>query len=128
MVRGRYGAVEKTLHGGEAGAFGDGGARAVEYVAANGDMDTFNFGLVQADGSDHAGIGDLAVGGEAGFGQVEDSVGAARHASADTLGEAEDIVGQAGVTGRLVGALEKLAHIQGLAGDLIDHVVGLFLG
>ena len=44
-VRGRYGAVEQTLCGGEAGAFGGGGARVVKYVAANGDMDTADFGL-----------------------------------------------------------------------------------
>ena len=91
-------------------------------------MDTFDFVLVRADGGDHAGIGDLAFSGAAGFGHVEDIVGAARHASADALGEADKIVGQAGEPGRLVGSLEKLAQIQGLAGDLIGHGIGFFLG
>ena len=127
-VGGRYGAIEKTLCGGEAVAVGGGGSRVVEYVAADGDTDTVELGLVRVDGGEHAGIGDLAVGGDAGFGHVEDSVGAARHASADTLGEAAKIIGQAGAPGLLVGALEKLAQIQGLAGDLINHGIGLFLG
>ena len=127
-VSGIDGAVEKTLHGGEAGAVGGGGARVVEYIANGGDTDTVNLGLVQADGGNHAGIGDLAVGGDAGFGHVEDSVGATRHASDDALGEAADIIGQAGAPGRLVGALEKMAKIQGFTGNLIDHSIGLFLG
>ena len=71
---------------------------------------------------------DLAVGADAGFGHVEDSFGVARHASADALGEEAHIFDQAGVPGHLVGALEKLAQIQGLAGDLIYHGIGLFLG
>ena len=94
-VEGRDDDVEQTLNDGEAGAVGGGGARVVNYVAANGDTDTVDLGLVQADGGDHAGIGDLAVGGDAGFGNVEDSVGTARYASADALGEAAEIVGQA---------------------------------
>ena len=63
------------------------------------------------------GIGDLAVGRDAGFGHVEDSVGAKRHESADTLGGAAEIVGQAGAPDRLVGVLEKFAQIQGLVSD-----------
>ena len=47
--------------------------------------------------------------------------------SADALGEAAKIVGQAGAPDRLVGALEKLAQIRGLAGDLINHCICLFL-
>ena len=81
-----------------------------------------------ADGGDHAGIGDLAVGRDSGIGHVEYSVGAARHASAYALGEAAEIIGQAGAPDKLVGDLEKLAQIHGLAGDLIDHRIGLFLG
>ena len=46
--------------------------------------------------------------------------------SADALGEAADIVGQAGAPGQIVGALGKLAQIQGLDGDLIDHGIGFF--
>ena len=114
-VRDRYGDVEKTLRGSEAGAVGGGGASVVEYVAADGDTDTVEFGLVREDGGDHAGIGDLTVGGDAGFGHVKDSVGAARHASADALGDAAEIVGQAVAPYRLVGDLEKLTQIQGLA-------------
>ena len=91
-------------------------------------MDTVDFGILQADGGNHAGIGDLAVGGDAGFGHVEDSVGAASHTSSNNLGEAADIVGQSGAPYRLVGALEKLVQIQGLAGGLINHCIGLFLG
>ena len=106
---------------------GGGGARVVDFVTANGNTDTVDFGLVRAYGGNHAGIGDLAVGGDAGFGDVEDSV-ATRHAIADTLGEAAEIFDQAGEPVRLVGALEKLAQIQGLAGDLINHGIGLFLG
>ena len=44
------------------------------------------------------------------------------------MGEAANIVDQAGVPDRLVGALEKSAHIHRLAGDLIDYRIGLFLG
>ena len=101
----RYGAVEQTLCGGEAGAVVGGGARVVEFAAAKGNTGTVDFGLVQADGGDHAGIGDLAVGGDAGFGHVEYSFGAAKHASADALVEADEIIGQAGDPGRLVGYL-----------------------
>ena len=108
-VRGRDAAVEQTLRGGEADTVGGGDTRVVEYVAANGDTDTVDFVLLRADGGNHAGIGDLAVGMDAGFGHVEDSVGAARHASAGALGEAANIVGQAGAPDRLSGALEKLA-------------------
>ena len=104
---------------------GGGGARVVKFVIADGDMETVDFGIVWADGGNHVGIGDLAVDGDAGFGHVEESVGAARHASADALGEAAEIVGQDGEPGRLVGALENLAQIQGLAGDLIDNGIGL---
>ena len=106
-VGGRYGSVEQTLRGGEAGAVGGGvgGSRVVEYVTADSDTDTVDLSLVQADGGNHVGICDLAVGGYAGFGNVEDSVGSARHASSDALGEAAKIVGQAGAPGRLVGAL-----------------------
>ena len=43
------------------------------------------------------------------------------------MGGAAEIVGQAGVPDRLVGALEKLAQIHGLGGDFIDHRIGLFL-
>ena len=75
---------------------GGSSARVVEYVAADGDMDTIDFGFLQAHGGDHAGIGDLAVGGDAGLGNVEDSVGTTRHASSDDLGEAAEIIGQAG--------------------------------
>ena len=106
-ARGRDGAVEQTLRGGEAGTVGGGGTRGVEYVAVDGDTDTVDFVLVRADGGNHAGIGDLAVGGEAGFGHVEESVGAARHASANALGEAAEIVGQDGAPYQLVGDLEK---------------------
>ena len=127
-VSGRDGDVDQTLHGGEAGAVGGGGARVVKYVTTYGDTDTVNLGLVQADGGNHAGIGDLAVGGDARFGHVEDSVGSARHASDNALGEAAEIVGQAGAPGRLIGALEKLAKTQGLTGVLINHSTGLFLG
>ena len=81
----------------------------VKYVSTDGDTDTVNLGFVWADGGDHAGIGDLAVGGDFGLGHVEYSVGAARHASSYALGEAAEIVGQAGAPDRLVGALEKLA-------------------
>ena len=94
-IGGRYGAVEKTLHGGESGAVGGGDARVVNYVADEGDMYTDDLGLVRADCGDHAGIGDLAVGWDTGFGHVEDSIGAVRHASSDALGEAAEIVGQA---------------------------------
>ena len=73
-VRGLDGAVEQTLCGGEAGAVGGGGIRLVEYVAANSETDTVDFGFVWADGGDHTGIGDLAVGRDAGFGHIEDSV------------------------------------------------------
>ena len=121
-IRGIYGAVEKTLRGGESGAVGSGGSRVVDYVAANCDTDTVEFGLVRADG------GDLAVDGDTGCGHVEDIVGAAQHGSADALGEADNIVGQDGETDRLVGALEKLVQIQGLAGDLIYYCISLFLG
>ena len=107
-VGGRYGSVEQTLRGGEAGAVSGGGARVVEYVANNSDTDTVDFGFVRADGGDHAGIGDLVVSRDAGFGHVEDSVGATRHASADALSEAAKIVGQAGATGHLFGALDNL--------------------
>ena len=69
-----------------------------------------------------------AVGGESGFGHVEDSVGTTRHTSANALGEVDEIVGQAGAPDRLVGDLEKLAQIHVLDGDLIDHCIGLFLG
>ena len=79
-----------------------------------------------ADGGDHAGIGDLSVSRDAGLGHVEDSVGAARHVSADAFGGAAEIVGQSGAPDRLVGALEKLAQIRGLAGDQIDHHIGWF--
>ena len=79
-------------------------------------------------GGDHAGIGDLSVGRDAGFGHIEDSVGAARHVNAKALGEAAEIFGQSGAPDRLVGALENMAQIQGLASDLIDHFIGLFLG
>ena len=48
--------------------------------------------------------------------------------SAYALGEAADTVGQAGVPDQLIGALEKLAHIHGLASDLMYHHIGLFLG
>ena len=65
---------------------------------------------------------------DAGLGHVEDSVGAARHASSNALSEAAKIVGQAGATDRLVRALGNLAQIHGLAGDLVDHRIGLFLG
>ena len=82
---------------------------------------------MRADGSDHVCIGDLAVDGDAGFWHVEDSVGAARHASANALGEAANIVGQDGAPDRLVVALDNLAHINGLAGDLIDQYIGFFL-
>ena len=64
---------------------------------------------MQEDGGDHAGIGDLAVDGDAGFWHLEDSVGVTRHSSADDLGEVAEIVGQAGAPDQLVGALEKLA-------------------
>ena len=87
-----------------------------------------DFVFVWVDGGNHAGIGDLAVGGDARFGNLEDSVGATRHASADALYEASKIVVHAGEPGRLVGALQKLAQIQGLSGDLIDHGIGFFLG
>ena len=50
------------------------------------------------------------------------------HVNSDALVEAAEIFGQAGAPGRLVGALEKLAKIQGLARDLINHVIGLFWG
>ena len=49
-VRGRYGAIEQTLRGGEAGAVGGGGARGVEYVTVDSDTDTVDLGLVRADG------------------------------------------------------------------------------
>ena len=81
-----------------------------------------------ADGGDHTGIGDLAVGGIPGLEHVEYSVGAEKHASAYALDEAAEVLCQAGSPDRLVGALEKLAQIHGLAGDLIDHHIGLFLG
>ena len=48
-------------------------------------------------------------------------------ASADVLGEAANIVGQSGAPDRIVGALKKWTQIHGLAGDLIDHRIGLFL-
>ena len=44
------------------------------------------------------------------------------------MSEAAEIVGQAGAPDRFFGALEKLAEIHGLAGDLINHRIGLFLG
>ena len=91
-------------------------------------MDTVDLGFVWADGGDHVGIGDLAVCGDSGLGNVEYSIGAARHTSAYALGKAAEIVGQAGAPDRLVGALEKLAQIHRLDGDLIDHLIGLFLG
>ena len=67
-VGGRYGAVEQTLCGGEAGTVGGGSARVVDYVAANSEMDTVDLGLVRADVGNHAGIGNLAVGADAGLG------------------------------------------------------------
>ena len=54
--------------------------------------------------------------------------GAERHSSADALGEAAEIVDQAGAPDRIVVDLEKLAQIHGSASDLIDHCIGLFLG
>ena len=87
---------------------GGGGSRVVEFFSSDSDTETVDF--------------------DAGFGHVEDSVGAARHASDDALGESADIFGQAGEPGCLVGDLEKLAQIQRLAGDLINHGIGLFLG
>ena len=80
------------------------------------------------DGDYHEGIGDLAVGRNAGFWNIEDSVGAARHASADALAEEAKIVGQDGALDQLVGALKKLVQIHGLTGYLIDNCIGLFLG
>ena len=79
------------------------------------------------DGGDHASIGDLAVGGNSELGNVEYIVVAVRHAIAYVLCEATDIVGQDGAPDRLVGDLEKLEQIHGLASDLIDHRIGLFL-
>ena len=67
----RYGAVGQTLRGGEAGAVGGGGARLVEYFDVDGDTNTVDPGFVRADSGNHAGIGDLAVGGGAGFGHME---------------------------------------------------------
>ena len=37
-------------------------AREVKYVVVDSDTDRVDFGFVWADGGDHAGIGDLAVG------------------------------------------------------------------
>ena len=48
--------------------------------------------------------------------------------SANSLGEAAKIAGQAGAPDSFVGTLEKLAQIQGLDSDLINHCIGLFLG
>ena len=61
-VGGRYGAVEKTLRGGEAGAVCGGGARVVKYVVTGDDIDTVDLGLVRENGGNHAGIGDIVVG------------------------------------------------------------------
>ena len=65
VIGGRDGDVEQTLRGGEAGEVGGGGARLVDYVAANGDTDTVDLIFVRAGGGNHARIGDLAVGGNA---------------------------------------------------------------
>ena len=67
----------------------------MDYITSEGDMDTVDFGFVWANGGDHAGIGELAVGGDARLGHVLESVGAVRHASDDALGEAAKNVGQA---------------------------------
>ena len=74
----------------------------VEYVTADGDTDTVDFGSLWADGGDHAGIGNLAFGGDSGIGNVEYSVGFMRHTSAYSLCEADEIVDQAGAPDRLV--------------------------
>ena len=46
-----------------------------------------------AGGGDHAGIDDLAVAGDSVLEHLEYIVDAARHAIADALGEADEIVG-----------------------------------
>ena len=52
-------------------------------------------------GGNHAGIGELAVGGESGLGHVKYSVSSKRHAIGYALGEAAEIFGQAGASDQL---------------------------
>ena len=59
---GGQGAVEQNFGGGEAGTMGGGGARVIQFVAADGDTDAIDFSFVWSNCGNKAAIGDFSVG------------------------------------------------------------------
>jgi hypothetical protein len=118
-------AVQEALGGCEAGTMCGSGTGEIKAVTPDCDTDSFDFGLVGAKCGNKAGVGDLAIRGDVGFSNKKDGVGTGKHACANTLRKASEVIGEAGFPGGAIGASNKVAIFKGCAGDGVHDGIGL---
>ena len=120
---GGYHAVQQQFYSGEGSAGGGGVPRILEAIASNGEAHTMDFGLEGTDGGDETAVCNFFVGRDFGPGDEEDCVVAARHAGANTLGEAFDVVCESGDPGVCIGSSGEVAVLKAVASEGVDDSV-----
>ncbi len=83
------------------------------------------FGLLWADRGNNSALGNFAVRGDLVFAYPSDGVGARRHASANSLGQASKFVGKGFCPDGGVRSFEEVTVLLDLAGDWVDNYIGL---